>query len=112
MRSPRLLRIREEVIEALRRLAEELGGEVYLFGSFARGDHLVDSDVDVVVVSEAFRGLDMPSRVAMVRLRLPGEYGFDIIALTPEEFSRALDTALFREASRYWVRIVGPGPSR
>jgi predicted nucleotidyltransferase len=107
VRSRRLYEIRSRVLEALRRLARELSAEVYLFGSYARGDHMVESDVDIVVVSPLFRGLKYLDRVALVRSRLPGDVGFDIIALTPEEFRERLRRSpLLQSISRYWVRIT------
>lgn len=107
MRSPRLYETRSMVLEMLSRLARDLCAKVYLFGSYARGDHTLESDVDVVVVSDAFRGLPLQDRVAIVRARLPLDLGFDIIPLTPEEFRERLSRAFFREASRYWVEVGG-----
>ncbi|MEM1810644.1 MAG: nucleotidyltransferase domain-containing protein [Thermofilaceae archaeon] len=105
MRSQRLYETRREVLEALERLARELGATVYLFGSYARGDHTLESDVDVVVVCERFEGMEYAERVALVRLKLPREFGFDIVALTPREFSERSGRAFFKEVSRYWIEI-------
>ena len=106
MRSRELYEIRERVIRELRRLRDELGAEMYLFGSFARGTHLLNSDVDVIVVSERFRGMDVADRVALVRLRLPRDLSFDIVPLTPEELKEKLNrSALIREASKYWLKV-------
>ncbi len=105
MRSRRLLEIRERVVRVLQRLAAELNASIYLFGSYARGDHILDSDVDIVVVSERFKGIDYARRVEIVRVKLPPDMDFDIIPLTPEEFRAKLRKAFFRDISRYWVRI-------
>ena len=108
MRSRRLLETRRRVIRVLEGLARELGASVYLFGSYARGDHMIDSDVDLIVVSDRFRGLDVPSRVVLVRLLLPGDMGFDNVAFTPEEFEvLRRRSPLIRDASKYWIKI-GP----
>lgn len=106
MRSRRLSRIREEAVRALRELGEELGAEVYLFGSYAEGTHTLESDVDVVVVSERFEGLSYAERVRLVRERLPERLGFDVIALTPREFEERKGRAFFRSISRRWVRVA------
>lgn len=106
MRSRRLLEIRERVLEALRGLAGQLNARVYLFGSYARGVYAVESDVDIVVVSEAFRGLDYVSRVELVRIRLPEDMGFDIIALTPEELEERRERAFFKEVTGYWIEVA------
>lgn len=105
VRSPRLLETREAVLGALRGLAKELNATVYLFGGYARGDHMVDSDVDVVVVSEVFRSMGYAERVELVRLKLPPDFSFDIIPLTPDELAERLKRGFFREISRYWVQI-------
>lgn len=104
-RSPRLLEIRRRAIEALERLAEKLDATIYLFGSIARGDHTVESDVDIVVVSDRFQGLSMPERVRLVRLLLPDDMAFDIIALTPEELEELKGRPFYRHISSYWIRI-------
>lgn len=103
MRSQRLYEIRERVIRALEDLSSELGAEVFLFGSYARGVHLVDSDVDVIVVSEKFENLNYVDRVALVRGMLPPDFCFDVIALTPKEFEKG--SPLIREGSKYWVKV-------
>lgn len=62
-----------------------------LFGSHARGEATPDSDIDVAVISEGFRGKDLfergelvggAHRAAVRKFLLP----FDIVTLTPEEF--------------------------
>lgn len=107
MRSRRLYETRSRILRVLERLADELCATVYLFGSYARGDHTLESDVDIIVVSGKFRGVPVQERVVRVRLRLPDDVGFDIIPLTPEEFEEKLSRALFREASKYWVEVKG-----
>ena len=110
-RSPRLSETRRRVVEALQRLAEELNATVYLFGSMARGDHTLESDADVVVVSERFRGMPVPERIRLVRLMLPDDTGFDIVALTPEELERLRSRAFYRHISSHWIE-VRPGQSQ
>ena len=59
-------------VETARRFISELEKrgvkvvEAYLFGSWARGDWLVDSDVDVVVVSPDFRGVPWLKRLELL----------------------------------------------
>ncbi|GBC71821.1 hypothetical protein HRbin02_01609 [Candidatus Calditenuaceae archaeon HR02] len=76
---------------------------VFLFGSYAKRVHLIDSDVDVVVASKAFEGMNYVDRVALVREKLPPEISLDIISLTPKEFERG--SVLIREVSKHWVKI-------
>lgn len=109
MRSRRLYETHSRILRALEGLAAELCAAVYIFGSHARGDYTLESDVDVVVVSEVFRGVRMQERVVMVRLRLPSDVGFDIIPLTPDELREKLSKPFFREISKHWVKVKG-GP--
>ena len=64
-------------------LAEKTGATVYLFGSYARGDHMLESDVDVTVISQDFERMSFSQRVERVREMLPEHLGFDIIRSSP-----------------------------
>ena len=105
MKSQKLLEIRKEVIEALKKLTRELNAKIYLFGSYAKGIHTLESDVDIIVVSEKFKGIDYIRRVEIVRMKLPENIGFDIIALTPEELEEKKKKAFYKDISRYWIEI-------
>ena len=83
------------VEEALSRLAEELKKnfgpvEMFLFGSFAKGDWFEDSDIDIIVVSETFEGKTMAERVNMVRRLAPDNLAFEILTYTSQELKEAL----------------------
>jgi len=64
---------------------------VILFGSHARGSADPDSDIDIAIISSAFRGKDIFERA---RLTKDAEVQairhfmrpFDVVTLTPEEF--------------------------
>ena len=69
------LKIPEEVKEKIRKAVEVVksavpDAEILLFGSFARGDWLEESDIDLMVVSDRFEGLDYISRIYLVKRRL------------------------------------------
>jgi len=108
-------RIPSKVLDAIEKLLEllEASGvkveEAFLFGSYARGDWLKYSDVDLVIVSSSFRGLRYIDRLDLV-YRLEWRPGItpwiEVIPLTPEELrSRMESSAVLRDASRYWVRV-------
>lgn len=58
----------------------------YLFGSRARGTSTADSDIDLAIVSEAFRGMRRVDAGALLIARTAGT-GLDIqpVGLTPED---------------------------
>ena len=76
-----------------------------VFGSVARGDFNVWSDVDVLVVAER-----LPSRLRD-RLELFGgaEPGLEVVAWTPHEWRQALERGnrIAREACEHGVWLVG-----
>jgi predicted nucleotidyltransferase len=59
---------------------------VLLFGSRARGDALQDSDVDLLVVSERFRGVPFLERAVQALQDLDASFAVDMLCYTPEEF--------------------------
>lgn len=71
-----------------RQLTARLGqvDHLVLFGSQVTGETHPDSDVDLIVVSPAFRGLSFIRRVVHARKAwdLPGPV--DLLCYTPEEF--------------------------
>ncbi len=73
---------------------------VYLFGSLARGDYLLDSDIDIIVVTDKIRDLKTWERTAALRRMAPKNVGFDIICYTQEEFERT------KEQWKPFIRIV------
>jgi len=106
------LSLLSKVEEALNRFAEQLrenfgSVEVYLFGSFAKGDWLEDSDIDVIVVSEKFKGKPMSERVNTIRKLAPDNLAFEILAYTPKELKEALTrSVIIQDASAHWKKIA------
>jgi len=100
------------VKQALNQLAKQLQEnygpvEIYLFGSFAKGDWLEDSDVDIVVVSKKFFGKTMPERINLIRKLAPSDIALEILAYTPEELKGVVTKSMvIQDASAYWKKIV------
>ncbi len=86
----------EKVKDSLYETAEEEDLEhenLYVFGSRAREDYKEDSDVDLLIVSKDFRGVDWNKRPRSLYLNwdydtLPEP---EFICLTPEEFEENKD---------------------
>lgn len=75
-----------ELVRSLRKVDPDV--EVYLTSSYARGDWLDDSDVDLIVVSRMFENLDLGERCKVVKRRVKPGYSLDLTPLTPQEFWR------------------------
>lgn len=60
--------------------------KVLLFGSRARGDHLIDSDVDMIIVSKKFEGVNWLKRIRDVSVYWEGLVPLEPICYTPAEF--------------------------
>ncbi len=84
----------EEQAEALTAELAALGAtEVWVFGSFARGDVGPESDLDVIAVMPT----DLPphERLLHVYGRLRRRHGADVLVYTPQEFARLRETRPF-----------------
>ena len=62
--------------------------EMYLFGSKARGKTHKWSDVDLIIVSERFRGKGNLERAPPLYMSWQLEYPVDFLCYTPEEFDK------------------------
>ena len=106
-----------EVLRAVELLLEELSRRVrvegaYLFGSYAKGTWIRTGDVDLVVVSPDFRGVPYLKRLDLVnevQWRLSIRPFIEAVPLTSEELEVKLEeSAVIRDASRYWIRVDRP----
>lgn len=80
-----------DIVGAVSRLKKRLAGEipidrVLLFGSQGRGDARPDSDVDLIIVSPAFRGRSLGQRGYPIRKAWDLDVAVDFLCYTPEEF--------------------------
>ncbi len=62
--------------------------KVILFGSRARKDNLVDSDIDLLIVSDKFKEIKWPRRVGDVAKLWMGLVEIEPLCYTPEEFEK------------------------
>lgn len=80
-------RVEPEFFSFIERVREEFRPQrIILFGSRARDDHLLESDYDLVLVSEAFRGVPWLERAPRVLALWDLKRGLEVLAYTPEEF--------------------------
>jgi predicted nucleotidyltransferase len=100
--------IRPAVNHLLRQAGADFG---ILFGSRARHDELVDSDVDLVVVARGFAGVPWLERMwALQRLwKLP--VPLEVLPYTPQEWRRRRATSgVLQDALREGIRILPARP--
>ena len=102
----------KRVKAALKRFVNELKKldyecEAYLFGSYARGDWLAESDIDLIVISSTFEGLDLGKRYLKVRRLLPDGLSAELLLYTPAEFQRAKKRSMIiKDAMKHWVKLA------
>lgn len=101
-------RLRQEVLadlaQACGKMRAKLGKlAIILYGSYARGDFNVWSDVDILIISEAFEGIRFLDRYNLI-----GEWikpGWEPKNYTPNEFRVMMTKPSWREALRDHVII-------
>jgi predicted nucleotidyltransferase len=95
----------EEFTERVREMCPD--AKVYLYGSFAKGTWLRDSDVDLVVVSKCFENTEFSARYPVLRKFASDKRSFEILAYTPEELRKALEKSIVvKDASTYWIEVT------
>jgi len=101
----------QHVLKSLKRLRRQLGKKVriermLLFGSRARGEHLLTSDVDIVLVSPDFKEQKFQDRVAMVLEYWDEDVDLEVLCYTPEEFShKKKQLGIVQQAVKEGVKI-------
>ena len=93
------------LLEALKRLDSEV--DIYLCGSYAKGDWLKDSDVDLIIVSKIFTGLEIGPRFALVKRLMEPGFSLDVTAYSPSEFERAKSrSTILEDMLSYALKIT------
>lgn len=80
---------------------------VILFGSWAEGRAVSESDVDILVVADTERPFHTAAQLmSIVRERLPGGRA-DVVVVTPEDWERLrnIPGQIVHEAAEYGVRL-------
>ncbi len=100
----------DELIEEVRAFMRRVGvREAVLFGSRARNEHVEDSDVDLILVSEQFRGTPWLDRLPPLYEAWALPLYPELLPYTPEEFEqRQRDSSVVQEAMEHGIRIEEP----
>lgn len=100
-----------QVIRSLRALKRRLARQIQidrmiLFGSRARGDWLLTSDADLMIVSPDFGGLRFPNRSAEVLRHWRGRVDLEVFCYTPAEVAaRRQEIGIIAQALKEGRRI-------
>lgn len=101
--------------EVLPRLVERYQpSRVIAFGSRVRGDALKDSDLDLLIVAEAFRDIRWLDRPVRVVEDCDIRFGVELLCYTPDEYRRKLgELGIVRTASQEGIDLLAePGTRR
>lgn len=73
--------------------------KVILFGSRARNEHLLTSDVDIIIVSKKFQGVNWLDRISAVIKDWHGLVNLEPLCYTPKEFQTKIkEIGIVKEA--------------
>jgi predicted nucleotidyltransferase len=100
-------RRKRELVRFLKRLKRELGVvEVYIFGSRAYGNPLLESDLDMIVVSEEFGKRSFIENMELLSRMWDGSFTVEMFPYTPEQLRRYAERkTVVSEALRKGIRI-------
>ncbi len=82
---------REKIVRGLRKFRDRMSehypiAELILFGSMAGGEPREESDIDLIIVSERFKGMNFMKRAARAYDYWDLDYPVDFLCYTPGEF--------------------------
>lgn len=104
-RDEKVARFRREVLPRL--IATFRPNKVLVFGSRARGDALKDSDLDLLIVAQAFEGVRWLDRPVRVTEECDIRFGVELLCYTPEEYQRKLgELGIVRTASEEGLELL------
>jgi predicted nucleotidyltransferase len=81
--------------------------EAILFGSSTRGDRLIESDIDLIVVSSDFKNMDFSQRFLILQKNWKSKTELEAFGFTPEEFAKLKDKSMIlQEAVEHGVKLT------
>ncbi len=76
--------------------------KIILFGSRAKNENLESSDIDLIIVSKRFKGINFLERIRKVSKEWNGLIAIEPLCYTPEEFEEMKKRiSIVREALKY-----------
>ena len=103
---PEISRFVREKLDTIKH--EYAPSRLIVFGSRATGGARAESDIDVIVVSEQFRGIRYPNRMGQFLIKIRPHVHVDALCYTPEEFEEMLSrqSPFVRNAVATGIHIV------
>jgi len=101
----------KKVLTKLKKLKSRLNNQFkiqkfMLFGSRARDDWLLNSDVNIILISSDFKKLKFKERSAEVIGHWDGPIDLEPLCYTPEEFKRkSKEIGIVRQAIKDGIRV-------
>ena len=87
--------------------AEYSDSRIILFGSRAKGNHLMDSDYDIIIISRKFGNTGFAQRIERVQSLWDGKNDLEPLCYTPEEFGeKASEIGIVKEALKSGVVLA------
>jgi len=67
----------------------------------------MDSDIDIIIVSQAFEGKEVGERFMMVKGAVEVDTSLEVLAYTPAEFQKAkARSSILRDMLQYAIRLL------
>lgn len=80
--------------------------KIILFGSRARGDNFITSDIDLIVVSEKFQKVNFHDRMVLAYGNWGQAIDLEVLCYTPEEFEqKKREIGIVQQAVKEGVEI-------
>lgn|SRR3989338_2157079 len=104
-----MVQIPDEVKLFVERVKHQFNPDaVLLFGSQATGKARVDSDYDILIVSEMFKGVKPHKRSTQAYRLHDGLFALEVVCLTPAEYADLKERpTIVREAARSGIALYG-----
>ena len=101
----------QPLLERLKEFVDSLDKEIgvnraFLFGSTAKGTRHENSDVDLIIVSDAFMGMIEPKRLGFLQHRWRYIEDIEAMAYTTNEFKQVKGRILMRKILEYAIDLT------
>ena len=93
------------MLNAVKSLDEN--AEIYLAGSYAKGDWLEDSDIDLIIISKIFQGKDIGKRYSTIKKLASSGFSLEVLAYSPSDFKRySKRSAILRDMLETAIKLT------